>query len=102
MELIRAKARGRSWQMVALEIMPDLVHLFVKAHLSDAPSWIASRFRGFTSRRLRAEFPHLRSRLPTRWSESYFAATVGTVPAETVRQYTGTPNECRQRKERAR
>jgi putative transposase len=48
---------------VALEIMPDQVHQFVKAHLSDCPSRIASQFRGFTSRRLRTEFPHLWSRL---------------------------------------
>ncbi|WP_021598141.1 zinc ribbon domain-containing protein [Actinomadura welshii] len=31
-ELIRAKADGQGWQIVALEVMPDHVHLFVRAH----------------------------------------------------------------------
>ena len=55
-ELIRAKASEHGWRIVALEIMPDHVHLFVKAHPSDSPSRIASQFKGLTSRRLRAEF----------------------------------------------
>ena len=70
-ELIRARASGHGWRMVALEIMPDHVHLFVKAHRSGSPSRIASQFKGFTSRWLRAGFPHLRSRLPALWSRSY-------------------------------
>jgi putative transposase len=97
-ELIRAKASEHSWRMVVLEIMPDHVHLFVKAHLSDSPSRIVNQFKGSSSRRLRAEFPHL----PTLWSRSYSAATVGAVSAETVRPYSGTQNERPWQEERAR
>jgi len=42
------------YRMMALEIMPDHVHLFVKAHRSDSPSRIADPFKGFSSR-LRAD-----------------------------------------------
>ena len=98
--LIRAKASERSWSIVAVEVMPDHVHLLVKAHRPDSPSTIASQFKGFTSRRLRAEFPHSRSRLLTLWSRSYFAATVGV--AVTVRRYSGTQNERLWREGRAR
>jgi putative transposase len=56
--------------MVTLAVMPDAVHLFVKAHPSDSPSRIASQFKGFTSQRLRADFPHLWSRLRPLWSRS--------------------------------
>ena len=101
-ELIRAKAAEHGWRIVALEIMPDHVHLFVKAHPSDSPSRIANQFKGSTSRALRAEFPHLRSRLPTLWSKSYFAATVGAVSAATVRRYIDTQYERPWRKERDR
>jgi putative transposase len=31
-ELIRAKAAGRGWRMVAREIMPDHGHVSMKAH----------------------------------------------------------------------
>jgi putative transposase len=61
-ELIGARASERGWRM--LEIMPGHVHLFVKAHPSDSPSRVTIQFKGFTSRQLRAGFPHLRSHLP--------------------------------------
>jgi putative transposase len=89
-ELIRAKADEHGWEIVALEVMPDHVHLFVKAHPKDSPSYVANQFKGLTSHHLRAEFPHLRSRLPTLWSRSYFVATVGAVSAQTVQRYIET------------
>ena len=88
--------------MVALAIMPDHVHLFVKAHRCGCHSPVASQFTGFTSRRMRAGFSHLRTRLPTLWSRSYFARAVGAVPAQTVRGYTGTQDERPWREEHAR
>jgi putative transposase len=36
---------------------------------------------------LREEFPHLRRRLPTLWTNSYFVATVGGAPLEVVKRY---------------
>ena len=33
------------------------------------------------------EFPHLKSRLPTLWSRSYYAGTVGYVSEATVKKY---------------
>lgn len=89
-ELIRQKAAAKDWEIITLEVMPDHVHLFVKAHPKDSPSHIANQFKGFTSRVLRGEFPHLRSQLPTLWSSSYFAASVGAVSADTVQRYIDT------------
>ena len=96
-ELIRAKASERSWSIVAVEVMPDHVHLLVKAHPSDSASPIANPFKGLTSL-LRVEFP----RPPTLWSRSYFAAMVGAASAETLRRYSGTQNERPWREGRAR
>jgi putative transposase len=91
--LIREKCAEHDWSVVVLEMEPDHVHLVVKAHPKHAPSYVANQLKGFTSHVLRAEFPHLRSRLPTLWSRSYFVATVGAVSAETVRRYIDTQNE---------
>jgi putative transposase len=96
-ELIRAKASDHSWR-----IMPDSLLLFVKAHQSGSPFRIANQFKGLTSRRLRAGFPYLRSRLPALWSRSYCEATVGAVSAEAVCRCTGTQDGRPWRKERAR
>jgi putative transposase len=100
--LLKDKAAEHGWRILALEVLPDHVHLFVQAHPQHSPSYIANRFKGFTSRVLRAEFPHLRSRLPTLWSKSYFAATAGAVSAAAVRRYIDTQYERPWRKEKTR
>jgi putative transposase len=97
-----AKAAGRGWPMAALQIMADHVHLLVTAHRRDRPCPVVGQFQGFTSRYLRAEFAHLRLRLPTLWSGPYLAASAGAVPAQTVRRHTRTQNQRPWRKERAR
>jgi putative transposase len=71
----------------ATEVMPDHVHLFVEADPTLCVAEVVNRFKGRTSRLLRDEFPALRSRLPTLWSRSYFAASVGTVSEATIRRY---------------
>jgi putative transposase len=43
--------------------------------------------KGKTSRMLRDEFPHLKKRLPTLWTNSYFVSTVGGAPLEIIKQY---------------
>jgi len=101
-ELIDAKAAEHGWRLVACEIMPDHVHLFVKTTPKDSPAFVANQFKGSASRALRQEFPHLRSRLPTLWSRSYFAASAGAVSAATVQRYIGTQYERPWRKENAR
>ncbi|MEU4536027.1 IS200/IS605 family transposase [Streptosporangium sp. NPDC023825] len=92
-ELICAKADERGRQVVAFEVMSDQVRLFVRPRPKNSPSYVASRFTGFASHRLRAEFAHLRSQLPTLWSRSSFVATVGAVSADTVRRYIETQYE---------
>ena len=43
--------------------------------------------KGRSSRLLRQEFPHLKSRLPTLWTHSYFVSTVGGAPLAMIKQY---------------
>lgn len=86
-ELIREAAAMREMTVHALEIMPDHVHLFVETDPRWAPAEFVGKFKANTSRVLRTEFPHLRSRLPTLWSRSYFCATVGAVSEATIRRY---------------
>jgi putative transposase len=85
--LLEDKAVEQGWSIEALELMPDHVHVFVRCPPKASPSYIANQFKGFTSRVLRSEFPHLRSRLPTMWSRSFFVATVGRVSEDTIRRY---------------
>jgi len=85
--LLAEKADELGATLHAFEVMPDHVHLFVECDPTRAPANIAAQFKGSTSRVLRAEFPHLRSRLPTLWSRNYFIGSVGHVSAATVQRY---------------
>jgi putative transposase len=86
-ELLEQVADEHGWQIVATEVMPDHVHLFVRVGPTDAPAEVARAFKGRTARVPRAEFPHLRNRAKVLWSPSYFAASVGYVSESTVRRY---------------
>jgi putative transposase len=80
-------ADEHGWQIVAHEVMPDHVHLFVRVGPADAPASVVRAFKGRTARVLRQEFPHLRNFAKVLWSPSYFAASVGYVSESTVRRY---------------
>ena len=75
------------WTINALEVMPDHVHLFIESDPIYSVAEIVNRLKGASSRILRSEFPALRSRLPTLWSRSYYAGTVGAVSDAVVRRY---------------
>ena len=86
-ELMNQKAEELGLTIHALEIMPDHIHLFIEHDPTRCVAEIVAQFKGFTSRILRNEFPSLRSRLPTLWSRSYYAGSVGAVSEQTVRHY---------------
>ena len=71
----------------AMQVMPDQVHLFVSADPTRCIAEIVNRLKAASSRILREQFAHLKSRLPTLWSRSYYAGTVGHVSESTVKKY---------------
>lgn len=85
--LLKQKADELNMTIHALEVMPDHVHLFIESDPTLCVAEIVNRLKGFTSRVMRQEFPSLRSRLPTLWSRSYYAGTVGHVSEATVKKY---------------
>ncbi|MGC8512782.1 MAG: IS200/IS605 family transposase [Acidimicrobiales bacterium] len=76
----------KGWEIVASEVMPDHVHIFVRVRPTDSPAEVVATFKGRTSRVLRQEYAWL-GRGRVLWSKSYFAASVGYVSESTVRQY---------------
>ena len=86
-EVLEAVRAEHEWTIHALEVMPDHVHLFIESDPIYSVAEIVSRLKGASSRILRSEFPARRSRLPTLWSRSYYAGTVGAVSDAVVRRY---------------
>ncbi len=84
--LIRLKCEEQGWEVVALEVMPDHVHLFVRAWPTTSAAEVVKQVKGITSHELRRKYPHL-LKLPSLWTRSYFASTAGNVSQEAIRRY---------------
>ncbi|MFC5775561.1 IS200/IS605 family transposase [Ectobacillus antri] len=92
-ELFVEKANGLQADILEVEIMPDHCHLLISCDPQYGIHKIVKQLKGYSSRILRTEFPHLKSRLPSLWTNSYFVATVGSVTLEVVKQYVLTQKE---------
>jgi putative transposase len=77
----------RAATIIELETMPDHVHLLVSVDPQYGIHRLVKQIKGRSSRLLREEFPHVRSRIPTLWTNSYFVATVGGATLDVVKQY---------------
>jgi putative transposase len=91
--LLEEKAAAMDVRIEALDVMADHVHLLVTAPPTDAPQHLANQFKGYTSRVLRQEFPHLRSRLPSLWTRNYYVGSAGHVSEETIREYIASQKD---------
>ena len=86
-ELIASMCQEFSVELIELEIMPDHVHLLVDIDPQFGVHNFIKRIKGRTSRLLRQAFHHLKTKLPTLWTNSYFISTVGGAPLSIVKQY---------------
>lgn len=98
--IARDVATEMNVKIMEMETDQDHIHLLVSVD----PQWGVNRFvkklKGRSSRLLRAEFPHLRRKLPTLWSNSYFVTTVGGAPLAAVKQYIENQQTSERPKER--
>ncbi len=85
-EIIRDVALENGWEIISREVMPNHVHLFVRADTRTPPEIVVKRFKGRSSRYLRNEFPEL-LKMPTLWTRSYFLSTAGNVSASVIKKY---------------
>jgi len=86
-ELIREVTAEKGAWLIETETMPDHVHLLVEVDPQFGIHRLVKAIKGRSSRVLREEFPHLKSRLPTLWTNSYFVATTGGAPLAMVKRY---------------
>jgi len=74
---------------LALEVLPDHVHVFALCPPRHSPAYIVNYLKGKSARRILQRFPELKTRAihGKLWSRSYFVATVGNVTADIVKKY---------------
>lgn len=80
-------------ELIEMEVMPDHVHLLVGCDPQFGIHRLIKLLKGFSSHALRLEFPPLKRRLPSLWTNSYFCATVGGVTLETVKRYVASQKD---------
>ena len=85
-------AEKGAW-LIELETMPDHVHLLVEVDPQLGVHKLVKAIKGRSSRLLREEFPWLKSRLPSLWTNSYLVATVGGAPLSVIKRYVETQKD---------
>jgi putative transposase len=76
-------------EIIEAETDVDHVHVVVRLKPTHTLSKVVHRFKGASARRIFQEYPQLRNRLwgGHLWSPSYYAASVGGAPLETIKKY---------------
>ena len=87
-EIIGQVCQEHQAEVEELEVMPDHVHLLVRVDPQFGIHRLVKLIKGRSSRLLRQEFPVLKRKLPTLWTNSYFVGTTGGAPLSIIKQYS--------------
>jgi putative transposase len=86
-ELIKEICQEIQVEIIEMEVMPDHIHLLIEVDPQFGIHKAVKMMKGRTSRILRQEFPYLKTKLPTLWTNSYFVSTVGGAPLNVIKEY---------------
>lgn len=86
-QILAEVAKEHDVTIKAMEVMPDHVHLFIEFDPRLMLHKIIKDLKGVSAKKLRDEFPFLKSRLPSLWTRSYFSCSIGHISEDTIRQY---------------
>lgn len=87
--LLQECCEQQGMTLLAVETDEDHIHVFVSAPPRFSPALIANHLKGYSSRFLRAKFPHLKKVCGKEhlWTSSYYVGTAGNVSTEIIRRY---------------
>ena len=80
-------AENTNSEIIDLEIKDDYVHILISVDPQVGVNTVVKRMKGNSSRILREEFPWLKSRIPSLWTNNYFVCTVGGATVEIIQQF---------------
>ncbi|MDJ0897696.1 MAG: IS200/IS605 family transposase [Xenococcus sp. MO_188.B8] len=84
MKALIDKGSTRFWDLIRNK---SHVHLLLSLDPRFGVHRAVKRLKGATSRYLRLEFPHLKQRFPSLWTNSYFVSTVRGAPLAKIKEY---------------
>jgi putative transposase len=86
-EILNQVALDVKCDIEEMETDIDHIHLLISCDPQFGIHQVVKRMKGRSSKLLRDEFPFLKSRIPSLWTNSYFVATVGGAPLAVIKQY---------------
>ena len=86
-EIINQIAKELNVEIIEMETDKDHIHILAEIDPQFGVMKFVQKAKGRSSRLLRDEFHHLKTKLPTLWTNSSFISTVGGAPLETIKQY---------------
>ena len=94
--IIKGQTEDMQCELLALEIMPDHIHIFIGARPTSTPSKIVNQIKGNTSRQIRLIFNDIRylgyekhygTGFDSLWADGYYCGSAGHVSQESVKRY---------------
>jgi putative transposase len=85
--LIQENVEKWEQEFIQVEVMPDHVHLLIGCDPQVGIHRLVKFVKGATAHQLRQEFPELKRKLPSLWTNNYYVGTTGGVTIETVKRY---------------
>ena len=88
-ELLRQECEANNLRILKGSVGKDHIHMLLSCPTTMAPSEIAQKLKGRTSKILQEEFPELKKRYwgQHMWGRGYFCGTVGEVDQKTIENY---------------
>ena len=88
-DIVREVCEAREITIIKGVVSKDHVHVLAACPAHLAPADVMKWVKGRSSRKLQADYPHLRKRYRGQhlWARGYFCASTGTITDEMVRAY---------------
>ncbi len=92
-DILEGQCKDLNLELLALEVMPDHIHLFVSALPTHSPADIIKKIKGNSSRQLRRVFPYLKKLgynwkdYENLWAVGYYVGSAGHVSQDSVMKY---------------
>lgn len=80
-------AKNTNSEIIDIEINDNYVHLLISIDPQVGVNTVVKRMKSNSSRILREEFPWLKSKIPSLWTNNYFVCSVGGATLEIVQQF---------------
>lgn len=86
-EILFQIASEKDIEIKSLEIKPDHVHMIINFAPQLTLHKIVKDFKSLSSGILREEYPSLRTRIPSLWTRSYLACSIGQKSDELIQEF---------------